>query len=95
MEPEEKKELQELQNKVKEFDLDELLRGIEKENSIDLQRREIEEVARVIVTPTSVEIYTFDDKVFIVEMGGTITRAMKFVEKEDGSVELEPDVKPN
>ncbi len=55
----------------------------------DAQRLEIEEVARVIITPLGVEVYTFDDMVYMIEIGGTKIRQMEWKEKENSDVELE------
>lgn len=55
----------------------------------DAQRLEIEEVARVIITPLGVEVYTFDDMVYMIEIGGTKIRQMEWKEKENSGVELE------
>lgn len=55
----------------------------------DTQRLEIEEVARVIITPLGVEVYTFDDMVYMIEIGGTKIRQMEWKEKENSEPELE------
>lgn len=62
--------------RVKEFLLEDLLQDPQP----DRQRLEIEEVARVIVTPLGVEIYTFDDHVYFIEFVGTKVNKMKLVE---------------
>jgi hypothetical protein len=48
----------------------------------DTQRLEIEEVARVIITPFGVEVYTFDDMIYMIEIGGTKIKQMEW--KENG-----------
>lgn len=55
----------------------------------DTQRLEIEEVARVIITPLGVEVYTFDEKIYMIEIGGTRIRQMEWKEKENADPELE------
>ncbi len=75
-EEEEKKEKSIRRCSVK-VDLDFLLRGLEQVAQPQKDRLEIEEVARVIVTPNSVEIYTYDDKIHIVGFG-TIVQRMKW-----------------
>jgi hypothetical protein len=69
------------EGKVEEF----LLQNLQP----DAQRLEIEEVARVIITPLGVEVYTFDDMVYMIEIGGTKIRQMEWKEKENSDVELE------
>ena len=73
--------------KVQEFMLDGMLQDLQP----DTQRLEIEEVARVIVTPTGVEVYTFDDKIFLIEFGGTIVKKMNWVNTPQGGAVLEED----
>lgn len=74
---------------VKKFNLDYLLQDMAQEAEPDTQRREIEEVARVIVTPSCVEIYTFDDMVYLVEFGSTKVRKMRWVNTPEGGCEME------
>lgn len=57
----------------------------------DTQRLEIEEVARVIITPQAVEVYTFDDKVYFIEIGGTKIKKMRWVDTPEGDSELEEE----
>ena len=57
----------------------------------DTERLEIEDVARVIVTPRGVEVYTFDDKIFMIEFGGTIVKKMNWVNTPEGEAVLEED----
>ena len=73
--------------KVQEFMLDGMLQDLQP----DTQRLEIEEVARVIVTPRGVEVYTFDDKIFLIEFGGTIVKKMNWVNTPEGGAVLEED----
>lgn len=79
------KMMQSYRGKVEEFLLQDL--------KPDTQRREIEEVARVVITPERVEIYTFDDKVYFVEFGGTKIRKMNWVNTIEGGIELEEDLR--
>lgn len=69
------------EGKVEEFLLQDL--------QPDTQRLEIEEVARVIITPLGVEVYTFDDMVYMIEIGGTKIRQMEWKEKENSESVLE------
>jgi hypothetical protein len=57
----------------------------------DTQRLEIEEVARVVVTPIGVEVYTFDDKIYFIEIGGTRIKKMKWASNSDGDPKLEEE----
>ena len=67
--------------KIEEF----MLQDLQPDN----QRLEIEEVARVIVTPVGVEIYTFDDLLYHIELGGTRIKQMEWKEKEGEEPELQ------
>lgn len=66
-------------DKVKEFLVNDMLQDFEP----DTQRYEIEQVARVIVTPYSVEIYTFDDKVHLIQFKGTTIKEIPLQEDND------------
>ena len=73
-------EKNEIEKAVKHFEgrvVDFLLKDMAQDATPDSQRLEVEEVARVIVTPTEVEIYTFDDRVFVVTFGSTKVTKMK------------------
>lgn len=83
-----------LRCEVKKFELDDLIQDLAQEAEPDKQRLEIEDIARVIVTPSCVEIYTFDDKIYFVEFGGTVVKKMKWVNTPEGGVELEEEIEP-
>lgn len=59
----------------------------------DTQRLEVEEVARVVITPSGVEIYTFDDKVIFISFQSKLNiERMKWVQEGEHKV-LKEDVK--
>lgn len=70
-------------SKVEEFLLQDL--------QPDAQRLEIEEVARVVITPIGVEVYTYDDKIYFIEIGGTKIKKMKWKDSVEGEGELEEE----
>lgn len=69
-----------LDSKVGEFIITDMLQDFQP----DKQRYEIEEVARVIVTAYSVEVYTFDDKVHVIQFRGTTIKQMSLEEDDNG-----------
>lgn len=60
----------------------------------DTQRLEIEEVARVVITPNGVEIYTFDDKVVFISFQSKLNvERLKWVADGENKV-LRPQDEP-
>lgn len=83
----------EITNAVRHFEGrigDILLKSIEQTAEYDPQRIEIENIARVVITPFEVELYTFDDMVYFCRfIDGSIER-MKLI---DGEMTPDPEWK--
>jgi|GEM_PF-4097476 hypothetical protein len=74
-----------LQKKMSASFLDKVASHLYQEEEHEQDRFEIPEAARVIITPESVEIYTFDDFMYLVEFKERVFRRFKM--EETGMVE--------
>jgi len=88
------KEQKNLEGTIKEMHRGKVEEFLLQDLQPDTQRLEVEEVARVVITPNGVEIYTFDDKVVFISFQSKLNvERLKWVDDGENKV-LRPQDEP-